>query len=133
MIDLIGGQVQYSFDTPPAVMEHVRGGKLRALAVASRQRLPGLPDVPTFAEAGLPTFTGGTWFGLLAPARTPRAVIERLNADSVALLNSPELSKAFADKGIVASPQSPDEFSRFVQSEVNKWKELAGKVGIVAE
>ena len=133
MVDLIGGQVQYSFDTPPAVMEHVRAGKLRALAVASRQRLPGLPDVPTFAEAGLPAFTGGTWFGLLAPSRTPRAVVERLNAEAVAVLNSPELSKAFSDKGIVASPQSPDEFARFVQSEVNKWKELAAKVGIVAE
>lgn len=133
MVDLIGGQVQYSFDTPPAVMEHVRGGKLRALAVASRQRLPGLPEVPTFAEAGLPAFSGGTWFGLLAPSRTPRPIIERLNADVVALLNSPELSKAFADKGIVASPQSPDEFARFVQSEVNKWKELAAKVGIVPE
>lgn len=133
MVDLIGGQVQYSFDTPPAVMEHVRAGKLRALAVASRQRLPGTPDVPTFAEAGLSSFSGGTWFGLLAPSRTPRPVIERLNADVVALLSSPELSKAFSDKGIVASPQTPDEFARFVQGEVNKWKELAAKLGIVAE
>lgn len=133
MVDLIGGQVQYSFDTPPAVMEHVRAGKLRALAVASRQRLLGTPDVPTFAEAGLPSFSGGTWFGLLAPSRTPRPVIERVNADVVALLSSPELSKAFSDKGIVASPQTPDEFARFLQGEVNKWKELAAKVGIVAE
>lgn len=133
MVDLIGGQVQYSFDTPPAVMEHVKAGKLRALAVASRQRLPGTPDVPTFAEAGLPDFSGGTWFGLLAPARTPRPVIERLNAEVVGLLKSPELSKAFADKGIVASPQSPDEFARFLQGEVNKWKKLAARVGIVAE
>lgn len=133
MVDLIGGQVQYSFDTPPAVMEHVRAGKLRALAVASRQRLPGTPDVPTFAEAGLASFSGGTWFGLLAPSRTPRPIIERLNADVVALLNSPELSRAFAEKGIVASPQSPDEFGRFVQGEVSKWKQLAAKLGIVAE
>jgi tripartite-type tricarboxylate transporter receptor subunit TctC len=133
IVDLIGGQVQYTFDTPPAVLEHVRAGKLRALAVASRQRLANAPQVPTFAEAGLPSFSGGTWFGLFAPARTPRAVIDRVNADTVALLNAPELSKAFADRGIVASPQSPEEFARFVQAEVAKWKDLAGKVGIVAE
>ncbi|HEX2545951.1 MAG TPA: tripartite tricarboxylate transporter substrate binding protein [Ramlibacter sp.] len=133
IVDLLGGQVQYTFDTPPAVLEHVRAGKLRALAVATRQRLASVPNVPTFAEAGLPAFSGGTWFGLFAPAKTPRAVIDRVNAEAVALLNSPELAKAFGDKGIVASPQSPDEFGRFVNGEVAKWKDLAGKVGIVAE
>lgn len=133
MVDLLAGQVQYSFDTPPAVLEHVRAGKLRALAVATRQRLPTAPQVPTFAEAGLPGFTGGTWFGLLAPAKTPRAMIERINTEAVAVLNSPELVKAFADRGIVASPQTPEEFGRFVQTEVNKYKDLASKVGIVAE
>ncbi|TFZ07195.1 tripartite tricarboxylate transporter substrate binding protein [Ramlibacter henchirensis] len=133
MTDLIGGQVQYSFDTPPAVQEHVRGGKLRALAVATRQRLASLPQVPTFAEAGLPNFSGGTWFGLFAPAKTPRAVVDRINSEAVAALNSPELSKAFSDRGIVASPQTPEEFARFVQGEVSKWKDLAAKVGIVAE
>lgn len=133
IIDLIGGQVQYTFDTPPAVLEQVRGGKLRALAVATRERLASAPQVPTFAEAGLPAFSGGTWFGLFAPAKTPRPVVDRINAEAVSLLNSPELAKAFADRGIVASPQAPEEFGRFVQSEVNKWKDLAGKVGIVAQ
>ncbi|MDB5958208.1 tripartite tricarboxylate transporter substrate binding protein [Ramlibacter sp.] len=133
IVDLIAGQVQYTFDGPPAVLEQVRAGKLRALAVASRQRLPGAPNVPTFAEAGLPAFSGGTWFGLFAPAKTPRSVIERVNAEAVAALHAPELAKGFNDKGIVPSPQTPDEFGRFVQAEVNKWQELAGKVGIVAE
>ena len=133
IVDLIGGQVQYSFDTPPAVLEHVRAGKLRALAVATRQRLASAPQVPTFAEAGLPGFSGGTWFGLFAPAKTPRAVIDRINTEAVSLLNSSKLSNAFADRGIVATPQTPEEFDRFVQSEVSKWKNLAGKVGIVAE
>ena len=133
IIDLIGGQVQYTFDTPPAVLEQVRAGKLRALAVATRQRLASAPQVPTFAEAGLPGFSGGTWFGLFAPAKTPRAVVDRINTEAVSLLNSPELAKVFADRGIVPSPQAPEEFGRFVQSEVNKWKDLAGKVGIVAE
>lgn len=133
IIDLIGGQVQYTFDTPPAVLEHVRAGKLRALAVATRERLASAPQVPTFAEAGLPGFSGGTWFGLFAPAKTPRALIERLNTEVVALLKSPELSKAFADRGIVASPQKPEDFAGFVQAEVDKWKSLAAKVGITAQ
>jgi tripartite-type tricarboxylate transporter receptor subunit TctC len=131
--DLIGGQVQYSFDAPTAVLEQVKAGKLRALAVASRQRLVNAPDVPTFAEAGLPGFTGGTWFGLLAPAKTPRAVIERVNTETVALLAAPELSRAFAERDILPAGQSPEEFGRFIQSEVAKWKDLAAKVGIVAE
>ena len=133
IVDLIGGQVQYTFDTPPAVLEHVRAGKLRALAVATRERLASAPQVPTFAEAGLPGFSGGTWFGLFAPAKTPRALIERLNTEVVALLKSPELAKAFADRGIVASPQKPEEFAGFVQAEVDKWKNLAAKVGITAQ
>jgi tripartite-type tricarboxylate transporter receptor subunit TctC len=130
--DLIGGQVQYTLDTPPAVMEHVRSGKLRALAVAAPQRLPSMPNVPTFAEAGLP-FTGGTWFGLFLPAKTPKDIADRIHAESVAVLRSPELVQAFNDKNILPSPQSADEFARFVQAEVGKWKTLAGKVGIVAE
>ncbi len=131
--DLIGGQVQYTLDTPPAVLEHVRAGRLRALAVATTKRLPTAPTVPTFAEAGLPEFMGGTWFGLLAPAKTPPAVIERLNRETVALLASDELSKAFNDRNIVPSGNSPEAFGRFIRTEVEKWKALAGKVGIVAE
>jgi tripartite-type tricarboxylate transporter receptor subunit TctC len=131
--DLIGGQVQYTFDAPPAVLEQVRAGRLRALAVSGRQRLTIAPQVPTFAEAGLPQFSGGTWFGLLAPAKTPKSIVERINAEAVASLNSPELIKVFSDKGIVASPQTSEEFGRFIQSEVNKWKDLAAKVSIVAE
>ena len=131
--DLIGGQVQYTFDGPPAVLEQVRAGKLRALAVASKQRLSSAPNVPTFAEAGLPAFSGGTWFGLFAPAKAPRALVDQINSEAVAVLNSPELVKAYEDKNIVPSPMSPDEFARFVQSEVAKWKTLAAKIGIVAE
>jgi len=131
--DLIGGQVQYTFDTPPAVLANVKAGKLRALAIATSQRLPGAPAVPTVAEAGLPGFVAGTWFGLLAPAKTPQAIIDRLNAETVSLLASPELSKAFSDRDIVPSGGSSEQFGRFIQSEVGKWKTLAAKVGIVAE
>jgi tripartite-type tricarboxylate transporter receptor subunit TctC len=131
--DLIGGQVQYSFDAPPAVLGNVRAGKLRALAVATPQRLPNAPAVPTAAEAGLPGFVAGTWFGLLAPAKTPKAVVDRINAETVSLLASPEFHKAFSDRDIVPAGGSPEAFGKFIQSEVDKWKALAAKVGIVAE
>jgi tripartite-type tricarboxylate transporter receptor subunit TctC len=134
--DLIGGQVQYAFDGPPAVMEHVRAGRLRALAVAAAERLPGAPQIPTFAEAAtgpLAGFTGGTWFGLFAPARTPPEIVQRLNAETVAALRQPELAKAFADRSILASPQTPEQFGRFVQGEVAKWRALAARIGIVPE
>lgn len=131
--DLIGGQVQYTFDGPPAVLEHVRSGRLRALGVAGTQRLASAPTVPTFAEAGLPGFSGGTWFGLLLPARTPRAIVDRLHAEAAAELAAPELRKTFADRDIVPVGNTPDEFGRFIQAEVGKWKELAARVGIVAE
>ena len=131
--DLLGGQVQYTFDTPPAVLANVKAGKLRALAVAAPERLPSAPAIPTFTEAGGPAFVAGTWFGLFAPAGTPRAVVDKLNEAVVALLASPELSKTFAERGIVAAGGTPDEFGRFVQAEVGKWKALAARVGIVAE
>jgi tripartite-type tricarboxylate transporter receptor subunit TctC len=123
--DLIGGQVQYTFDTPPAVLEHVRSGRLRAIAVASAQRLPSAPNVPTFGEAGLAGFTGGTWFGLFLPAKTPKAVADRVHAEALAVLQSPELVQAFNERNILPSPQSAEAFAVFVQNEVAKWKALA--------
>lgn len=131
--DLISGQVQYTFDSPPAVVEQVRGGRLRALAISGPARLAVLPDVPTFAEAGLPGFSGGTWFGLLAPAATPAPLVARINAAVVKVLHSPELRRAFAERNILTGGDSPAEFGRFIQAEVTKWKTLADKVGIVAE
>jgi tripartite-type tricarboxylate transporter receptor subunit TctC len=131
--DLIGGQIQYTFDTPAATLAQVKGGKLKAIAVATPQRLVNASTVPTMGESGLPGFVGGTWFGLLAPAKTPRAVIDKLNAETVAALSSPELRKAFEERDILPSGNSPEEFGRFIQSEVNKWRDLAAKVGIVPE
>ncbi len=131
--DLLGGQVQYTFDTPPALLGHVKAGKLRALAVASNERLPSAPSVPTFAEAGGGPFVAGTWFGLLAPAKTPAAVVDKISAAVVAALASPELSHALAERGIVAAGSTPEAFGRFVSAEIGKWKALADKGDIVPE
>jgi tripartite-type tricarboxylate transporter receptor subunit TctC len=133
IIDLIGGQVQYTFDTPAATMGHVRAGKLKALAVAQPQRLANAPNIPTMSEAGVPGFVGGTWFGLLAPARTPKDVVERMHSEAAAALHSPELRKAFEDRDIIPGGNTPDEFGRFIQSEVSKWRDLAEKIGLKPE
>lgn len=131
--DLMGGQVQYTFDTATATLGQVKAGRLRALAVAANERLSNAPTIPTMAEAGLPGFVGGTWFGLLAPAKTPKPIIDRLNAETRAALSSPELKKAFADLNIVPSADSPTEFRAFINSEITKWRRLAVKVGIKAQ
>jgi tripartite-type tricarboxylate transporter receptor subunit TctC len=131
--DLIGGQIQFTFDTPPATLGQVSGGRLNAIAVATKERLPNAPDIPTMSEAGLPGLIGGTWFGLLVPAKTPQPIVDRLNKETVAALTSPALRKSFEDRGVMPSPTSAQEFGSFIQSEVAKWKTLAEKVGIVAE
>lgn len=131
--DLIGGQVQYTFDTPPAVLGHIRSGRLRALAVAGTKRQAGAPDVPTFAEAGLTGFDGGTWFGLLAPAKTPKPIIDRINAAANAGLSSASLRQAFEAKGIVPAGGTPEQFTSYIRAEIDKWKKLAARIGIVAE
>lgn len=132
IIDLISGQIQYSFDAPAAVMEQVRGGRLKALAIAGTQRLSNAPNIPTFAEQGLPTFTAGTWFGILAPNKTQQIIVDRLNAEVNAVLALPELLKVFADRDIVPAGGTAQAFRAFIVSETTKWKKLALEVGIRA-
>ena len=131
--DLMGGQVQYTFDTPAATLGHVKAGKLKAIAVATPQRIANAPDVPTMSEQGLTGFVGGTWFGLLAPARTPKPVVDKIRADVVAALNAPDLRKSFEEKDIIPGGNSPEEFGQFIAKEVEKWRDLAAKVGIKPE
>jgi tripartite-type tricarboxylate transporter receptor subunit TctC len=133
IVDVMGGRIQYTFDTPAATLGQVKAGKLKAIAVATPKRLANAPNVPTLSESGLPGFVGGTWFGLLAPAKTPKAIVDRIHEEVVAALNSPELRKAFEDKDIIPGGDSADEFGKFIQAEVAKWRDLAGKVGIVPE
>ena len=133
IIDLIAGQVQYTFDTPAATLAQVRAGKLKAIAVATPERLANAPGVPTMAESGLPGFIGGTWFGLLAPARTPKPIIDRLHAETAALLNGAELRRAFEERDIIPGGNTPEEFGRFIAAEVGKWKTLAARIGLQPE
>ncbi|MCA7082391.1 tripartite tricarboxylate transporter substrate binding protein [Cupriavidus sp. DB3] len=131
--DVIAGHIDYTLDTPPAVQEHIKAGKLRALAVALPSRLPSLPNVPTFAEAGLADFTGGTWWGLLAPAKTPDAVVARLNREVNAILQMPEVRQRYASLGAVVQGSSPEAFGRYIDAEIGKWSELAKQMAPAAK
>jgi tripartite-type tricarboxylate transporter receptor subunit TctC len=130
--DLIAGQVQMAFDTFPAALPHVREGRLRAIAAAMPERSPLAPEVPTFAEAGLPGFTGGTWIGLIAPAATPAPVVERIWRDSDALVRD-GFADALRERGLEPRGLGPDAFRRFIEAEVRKWSAVAERAGIRPE
>ena len=121
--DLIGGQIQVLFTGAPVVIGHVRSGQLRALAVSSPKRLDALPDLPTVAESiGLKDFEADQWYGVVAPAGTPREVLGRLNTQINAALNTPELKARLAAEGAVAMPGTPEAFGALIVREIARWK-----------
>lgn len=128
--DLIAGQVQATFTGAPAVLPHVRSGRLRALAVSSAQRLPQLPDIPTVAEAGVPGFEADQWYGLVAPAGTPAARVAQLNAEVNKALALPEVAQQLATEGAVPMPGAPEAFAQLIRRELPRWAEVvkAGQV-----
>lgn len=120
--DLIGGQIQVLFTGAPAVLGPIKNGQLRAIAVSSPQRLPALPDVPTVAEAGYRDFEADQWYGVVAPAGTPREVIAKLNAQINLSLNSAELKARLNNEGALATPTTPEAFGKHIASEIARWK-----------
>jgi tripartite-type tricarboxylate transporter receptor subunit TctC len=131
--DLIAGQVDVMFDNLPNVIQHVRGGRMKALAVSSLKRSPAAPDVPTVAESGVPGFDVPVWFGVLAPAGTPREVIQRLNADITKIINSPDVTDKFQKQGVEPKPGTPEQFGDLVKSEVARWAKVIKDAGIKSE
>ena len=123
LTDVVNGQVQLTFATSPSAVPLVRGGQVRALAVTSAQRIAALPDVPTTAEAGMPGFESVGGNGLAAPSGTPRAIVERLGASLVRMLGRPEMRRALAEQGADARPTSPAEFTAYIATEVDRWRE----------
>jgi len=130
--DLLGGQVQLMFATLPTVLEHVRAGRLRAIGVTGAQRFSGAPDLPTIAEAGLPGYAVSGWSGLFAPARTPRAVIDRLAGETAKILGDPALKERFLAQGAEPAIKMPDEFAAFVDAEIRKWRKVVDASGMRA-
>lgn len=133
MQDVIAGRIDLVVIGVPAAAPHVRSGKLRALAVIAPQRLPALPEVPTVAEAGLPGFEVTTWYGVLAPAGTPRPIIVRLNAELVKVMHSPEMKQRLAGIGTDPVTSSPEEFAAYIQAEIGKWGDVIRKAGLRAD
>jgi tripartite-type tricarboxylate transporter receptor subunit TctC len=119
--DLLGGDVTMGFMTSLGLKQYLQSGKLRAIAIASPKRLPELPDVPTMAEAGLSDFNVLSWDGLAAPAKTPRAIIDKVNADVNRILAMPEVKKQLEALGSLPAGGTPDEFAKYVDSEISTW------------
>lgn len=128
--DLVGGHVALMFNSLPAVLPLVKAGRLRALGVASAKRAPTLPDLPTFAEAGLAGFEAGSWYGVLAPAGTPREAITRLHAETVRMLKLPDVQQKLASEGAEAIGNSPEEFAAQIQRDMACWARVAREAKI---
>jgi tripartite-type tricarboxylate transporter receptor subunit TctC len=122
--DVLGGQVQMMFDAITTMAPNVRAGKLKALATTGKVRSPVLPDVPTLDEAGVPGYEATIWLGLMAPAGTPRPIVERLNAEVTKAVNSAELVEAWARQGAVPMRMTTDEFARYVREDIEKWARI---------
>lgn len=129
LTDVMAGQVDLMFDTMLSSMPHVKGGKLKALAVTSSQRSPVAPDLPTVAESGLPGYEAIAWNGLLAPAGTPKEVVARLNTELKAVLENPEIRQRFEAQGFSAAWSAPSAYGAFLQSEVDKWAKVVKTSG----
>jgi len=130
LTDLLSGQTQVTYNGVLPLVPHAKSGKLRIIAVGSTKRLPILPDVPTIAESGFPGFETSQWYGVLAPAGTPRAIIEKLNADINKVLADPEIQKRLADDGAVAGSGSPEDFGTYIDAEEKRWGAVVKKAGI---
>ena len=131
--DLMGGRLSLMFDNLTTAVPHVKAGRLRALAVTSERRVAALPDVPTMVESGLPGFVVTPWWGVFAPAGTPRPVVDKLNRDIVAVMKSPEVRDFFAAQGTDVIANSPEEFARYVRGEAARWGEVVRASGATAD
>ena len=130
---ILGGQVQMMFDAVPTMAANARAGKVKALATSGKSRSPVTPELPTVAEAGVPGYESGIWLGLMAPARTPRPVLEKLNAEVNRIINSPEVKEAWAKQGAFPMGMSIDGFDKFLREEVVKWAKAVKASGAKAD
>jgi tripartite-type tricarboxylate transporter receptor subunit TctC len=131
--DLLGGQVTMSFDTMTPVLPHIQAGKLRALAVTTGKRSSTLPNVPTLAESGLAGFDLGTWFGVLAPAATPKPVVARLSEEMIKIIRSPEFAKRMAEIGAEPIGNTPEQMAALIRDDTEKYGKLVKQANVVIE
>ena len=124
LADAVGGHVEMIISGVPALKPLIESGKLRGIAIGSQQRFQALPDVPTFIEAGLPGYESTNWFGLMAPIKTPREIINRLSAESDKILRSPDLQQRFVNAGLDAKGGTPEAFGAFIRAEIEKYAKV---------
>jgi tripartite-type tricarboxylate transporter receptor subunit TctC len=125
IVDQLSGTIDVAFSTAIAVQPYVQSGKLRALGVSTRERLPSLPEVPTIAQAGLPQFDGGSWQGIVMPAGTPREIVNTVSAELVKILHAPDMKDRIVGMGGIALGTTPEQFTAFMKEEVEKWARVA--------
>ncbi len=133
IVDMLGGRIDFMMLNPLEALPHVKAGRLHAIMVDSAKRMPLLPDVPSAAEAGLPGYEASTWWGFLVPAKTPRPVIDRLNAEIDRALADPEVKKKLEDMGVVIQPGTAERFGVFIRAETAKWADVIRKANIRPE
>ena len=133
LTDLMSGQVSVMWDNLPASMPYIKAGRLRAVAITTAQRYPGLPDLPTVAESGVPGYEASAWFGVVAPAATPRDIVTKLNTEINRAVNLPDMKERFAQQGATPSPGTPEEFSAWIRSEIAKWGKVVKASGAKVE
>ena len=133
LIDMLGGQVMMMFDNVPSALPHIKSGKLRALATTGAKRDATLPDLPTIAEAGVPGYESGVWFGLLVPAGTPRDIVAKLNTEAVKGTKSPEFVKRMTDLGYNIIGSTPEQMTEMLKTEVNTWGPIVKASGAKAD
>jgi len=120
--DLLGGQVSLMFNSMPSVLQHVKSGRLKGIAVSTAKRSPAAPDIPTVAEAGVPGFNYATWYGIFGPAGMPKPIVAKLNGEIVRILQDKELAQRLAREGAEPAPGTPEELARYMRSEHDQWK-----------
>jgi tripartite-type tricarboxylate transporter receptor subunit TctC len=131
--ELFSGQIPVMFDAIPAVLPHVKSGRLRGLGIATLKRSPFLPDVPTIAESGYPGFEAVGWIGIAAPAKTPTPILDRLNAEIVRIINTPEMKERLATLAFTPVGDTREQFARFIKAEIAKWGKAVRASGAKAE
>jgi tripartite-type tricarboxylate transporter receptor subunit TctC len=130
---LVGGEISLYFANVPAAFQHVKAGRLRPIALSGTRRTPAAPGIPTVAESGLPGFAVTSWFGVAAPAKTSRAIVDRLNKEIVRALSTPDLRERIEGMGADPVGNTPEEYTRFVQNEIVKWGKVIKFAGIKGE